>query len=98
MLVHDPFLTMVAPLLLLFTAEALSVKHLSSTIECLRSFQAAQRFRKGVNAGNYTAYYSAVALQCCSGVCWLFGSGVLAADARLQCHRHSARIRTKPLL
>jgi hypothetical protein len=58
------------PLLRSFSAEALSVKHLSSTIECLRSFQAAQRFRKGVNAGNYTADYIAASvlfcLLCCS--------------------------------
>jgi hypothetical protein len=52
------------PLLRSFSAEALSVKHLSSTIECLRSFQAAQRFRKGVNAGNYTT--------CNIAVCFLF--------------------------
>lgn len=32
-------------------AEELSVTHLSCTVQSLRSFQATQRFRKGVNAG-----------------------------------------------
>jgi hypothetical protein len=59
-------LTSFSPLLRSFSAEALSVKHLSSTIECLRSFQAAQRFRKGVNAGNYTADYIAASVLFCS--------------------------------
>lgn len=34
----------------MYVAEELSCKHLQSTLESLRSFQAAQRFRKGVNA------------------------------------------------